>query len=55
MPATGARGSRAVEMPAGVSMYGLSEGKPVQYAFCNEDGPQTIAVEGLLGEAPRAG
>ena len=40
---------------AGVSMYGISEGKPVRYAFCNENGPQTIAVEGLLGEAPPAG
>ena len=40
---------------AGVSMYGVSEGKPVRYAFCNENGPQTIAVEGLLGEAPKAG
>ena len=40
---------------AGVSMYAISEGKPVRYAFCNENGPQTIAVEGLLGEAPPAG
>jgi N4-(beta-N-acetylglucosaminyl)-L-asparaginase len=40
---------------AGVSMYGSSGGKPVQYAFCNENGPQTIAVEGLLSEAPKAG
>lgn len=40
---------------AGVSMYAVSEGKPVRYAFCNENGPQTIGVEGLLGEAPKAG
>ena len=40
---------------AGVSMYASSGGKPVQYAMCNENGPQTIAVEGLLGEAPKAG
>jgi N4-(beta-N-acetylglucosaminyl)-L-asparaginase len=40
---------------AGVSMYAVSEGKPVRYAFCNENGPQTVAVEGLLGEAPKAG
>ena len=40
---------------AGVSMYGISEGKPVRYAFCNENGPQTVAVEGLLAEAPKAG
>jgi N4-(beta-N-acetylglucosaminyl)-L-asparaginase len=37
---------------AGVSLYSVYEGKPVQYAFCNENGPQTVSVEGLLGEHP---
>jgi N4-(beta-N-acetylglucosaminyl)-L-asparaginase len=37
---------------AGVAMYGAHAGKPIQYAFCNEKGPQTVAVEGLLPEGP---
>jgi len=40
---------------AGVSMWSGYRGKPVQYAVCTENGPQTLAVEGLLGEgAPGA-
>jgi N4-(beta-N-acetylglucosaminyl)-L-asparaginase len=37
---------------SGVAMYGAHDGKPIQYAFCNEKGPQTVAVEGLLPEGP---
>ncbi len=35
---------------AGVSMYATRRGKPVQYAVCTENGPETRAVEGLLGD-----
>jgi hypothetical protein len=27
-------------------------GKPLEYAVCTDKGPQTLPVEGLLGEAP---
>ena len=37
---------------AAVSMYASTGGKPNQYAFCDEHGPQTVAVEGLYDEAP---
>jgi N4-(beta-N-acetylglucosaminyl)-L-asparaginase len=37
---------------AGVAMYGAHAGKPIQYAFCDEKGPQTVAVAGLLPEGP---
>ena len=39
---------------AGVAMYAAQRGKPVEYAFCDKNGPRTVAVEGLLGEAPLA-
>jgi len=35
---------------AGVALYG---GKNVNFALCTEAGPQTIAIEGLLGEMPK--
>jgi N4-(beta-N-acetylglucosaminyl)-L-asparaginase len=37
---------------AGVSMYALSGKEPVQYAVCTEDGPKTLAMEGLLPGSP---
>jgi N4-(beta-N-acetylglucosaminyl)-L-asparaginase len=37
---------------AGVSMYGAWKGKPVRYAFCSENGPETVPVEGLFAEGP---
>jgi N4-(beta-N-acetylglucosaminyl)-L-asparaginase len=37
---------------AGVSMYAKYKGREVRYAVCTENGPQTLPVEGLLGEAP---
>jgi len=37
---------------AGVAMYAAHAGKPIQYAFCDEKGPQTVPVEGLLPEGP---
>ncbi len=37
---------------AGVSMYAAYRGKPIEYALCTEKGPETLPVEGLLGEAP---
>lgn len=37
---------------AGVSMYSAVRGRPVQYAVCTENGPETRPVEGLLGDAP---
>jgi N4-(beta-N-acetylglucosaminyl)-L-asparaginase len=37
---------------AGVAMYATYEGKPLEYALCTENGPQTLPVEGLMGEAP---
>lgn len=40
---------------AGVSLYTTFAGKPIQYAVCTEKGPQTLPVEGLLGEGPSAG
>jgi N4-(beta-N-acetylglucosaminyl)-L-asparaginase len=37
---------------AGVSMYATVRGKPIQYAVCTEKGPETLPVEGLLGDSP---
>ena len=37
---------------AGVSLYTTSRGKPIQYAVCTEKGPETLPVEGLLGDSP---
>jgi N4-(beta-N-acetylglucosaminyl)-L-asparaginase len=37
---------------AGVGMYGVYKGRPVQYARCTEEGPQTLPVEALIPEAP---
>jgi N4-(beta-N-acetylglucosaminyl)-L-asparaginase len=37
---------------AGVSMYANYKGRPVRYAVCTENGPETLPVDGLLGEAP---
>jgi N4-(beta-N-acetylglucosaminyl)-L-asparaginase len=37
---------------AGVAMYGAHDGKPVQYAVCDEKGPRTVPVEGLMPEGP---
>jgi N4-(beta-N-acetylglucosaminyl)-L-asparaginase len=37
---------------AGVAMYATYQGKPLEYALCTENGPQTLPVEGLMGEAP---
>jgi N4-(beta-N-acetylglucosaminyl)-L-asparaginase len=37
---------------AGVSLYGVWAGKPLHFAVCTEKGPQTLPLEGLLGEAP---
>jgi N4-(beta-N-acetylglucosaminyl)-L-asparaginase len=39
---------------AGVSLYSVFEGKPIEYAVCSESGPRTVRGEGLLGEAPAA-
>jgi len=36
---------------AGVSMYSNYKGRPVRYAVCTEKGPETLPVDGLLGEA----
>ena len=38
---------------AGVSLYAVYKGRPVQYALCTEKGPETLPVEGLIAEAPR--
>jgi len=35
---------------AGVSMYAARRGRPIQYAVCTENGPETRAVDGLLGD-----
>jgi N4-(beta-N-acetylglucosaminyl)-L-asparaginase len=37
---------------AGLSLYSTSRGRPIQYAVCTEKGPETLAVEGLLGDSP---
>ena len=37
---------------AGVSLYATSRGRPIQYAVCTEKGPETLPVEGLLGDSP---
>src|SRR5262245_55104310 len=37
---------------AGVSMFYRADGEPTQYAVCTENGPQTLACESLLGDAP---
>ncbi|HEY3119648.1 MAG TPA: N(4)-(beta-N-acetylglucosaminyl)-L-asparaginase [Vicinamibacteria bacterium] len=36
---------------AGVSMYNVYNKRPITYAVCTENGPETRPVEGLLGEA----
>jgi N4-(beta-N-acetylglucosaminyl)-L-asparaginase len=36
---------------AGVSMYSVYNKRPITYAVCTENGPETRPVEGLLGEA----
>jgi N4-(beta-N-acetylglucosaminyl)-L-asparaginase len=38
---------------AGVSLYSAWGGKPLHFAVCTEKGPETLACDGLLGEAPR--
>jgi N4-(beta-N-acetylglucosaminyl)-L-asparaginase len=38
---------------AGVSMYASRGGKPVTYAVCTEQGPETRACDALLGEMPK--
>jgi N4-(beta-N-acetylglucosaminyl)-L-asparaginase len=38
---------------AGVSMYSVYNKRPITYAVCTENGPETRPVEGLLGEASR--
>jgi N4-(beta-N-acetylglucosaminyl)-L-asparaginase len=37
---------------AGVSMYASMRGRPIQYAVCTENGPETRPVDSLLGDAP---
>ena len=38
---------------AGVALYSkVGKSEVARYSFCNEDGPQTIACESLLGETP---
>ena len=37
---------------AGVGMYARQAGKDQTYAVCTENGPQTVPVDGLLGDAP---
>jgi N4-(beta-N-acetylglucosaminyl)-L-asparaginase len=37
---------------AGVSMYATTRGRPVRYAVCTEKGPETLSVDGLLGDNP---
>jgi N4-(beta-N-acetylglucosaminyl)-L-asparaginase len=37
---------------AGVAMYSTWAGKRVEYALCTENGPQRLACESLLGDAP---
>jgi N4-(beta-N-acetylglucosaminyl)-L-asparaginase len=37
---------------AGVGLYAEASGRPQTYAVCNENGPQVLPVEGLLGNAP---
>ncbi len=37
---------------AGVAMYATTRGRPVRYAACTEKGPETLSVEGLLGDNP---
>lgn len=39
---------------AGVSLYNSFGGETIEYAVCTEKGPQTLPVEGLLGEGPKA-
>jgi N4-(beta-N-acetylglucosaminyl)-L-asparaginase len=39
---------------AGVAMYARNaSGRPAQYAICTENGPETLAAEALLDDAPR--
>lgn len=38
---------------AGVGMYGVYKGRPVRYARCTENGPETLPVEALIPEAPK--
>jgi N4-(beta-N-acetylglucosaminyl)-L-asparaginase len=37
---------------AGISMYASRKGKPERFAVCTEKGPELVACDGLLGEAP---
>ena len=37
---------------AGVSLYSAYRGRPMSYAVCNENGPETRPCDALLGEAP---
>jgi N4-(beta-N-acetylglucosaminyl)-L-asparaginase len=37
---------------AGVSLFFRADGEPTQYAVCTENGPQTLACDSLLGDAP---
>jgi N4-(beta-N-acetylglucosaminyl)-L-asparaginase len=39
---------------AGVSMYAKIGGREEKFAVCTESGPQTLACDSLLGEAPAA-
>jgi N4-(beta-N-acetylglucosaminyl)-L-asparaginase len=40
---------------AGVAMYATTGGRPGRFAVCTENGPQTLTVEGLLGDLGREG
>jgi hypothetical protein len=37
---------------AGVTMWGSVNGKEKQFAVCTENGPELLACESLLGDAP---
>jgi N4-(beta-N-acetylglucosaminyl)-L-asparaginase len=38
---------------AGVALYRkVGKSEEARYSFCNEEGPQSVACESLLGEAP---
>jgi N4-(beta-N-acetylglucosaminyl)-L-asparaginase len=37
---------------AGVALYSKTGKSEARYSFCNEDGPQIVACESLLGETP---
>ena len=47
------RTSAAVAL-AGVAMWTRRAGREARYAVCTEKGPEILACESLLGEAPLA-